>query len=489
MTGAPGRADTRPDARPDARPRAAAALALVGAVTLWRVALLAGMRLDLFVDESQYWLWSRTLDWGYYSKPPLIAWVIRVFTTVGGDGAFWIRLPGPLCHAVTALILGLLARRLAGDRAAFWTAAAYVTTPFAAMGSVFLSTDTVMAPFFALALLFWLRLTETRLSRFALLAGAAAGLAFLAKYAAVYALLGMALAAAVPGFRIGWRNAGVLIASFLVIAAPNLIWNATHGFATLNHTADNVAWVKDGATGGGLNPGGAAEFLAAQFLVFGPVLFAALLASVGTRRADLRVLALMSLPIVLVVALQALLSRAYANWAVAAYFAGTLLAVLMLLNRPALLRVSLALGLAVAVALPLLPFFPGLAFGDRPLLHRYLGRAALSEAIIAQARFHGAATVVAENRDVLADLFHTGRDSKLAFRALPPEGAPRSYYEQVLPLAPGAPGLALAVLSTPPVCSGRTVSPARRFETAGGAYAKLSLYAYVIDPDCLRPPG
>ena len=31
---------------------------------------------DLFGDEAQYWVWSKNVDFGYYSKPPLLAWII-----------------------------------------------------------------------------------------------------------------------------------------------------------------------------------------------------------------------------------------------------------------------------------------------------------------------------------------------------------------------------------------------------------------------------
>ena len=31
---------------------------------------------SLYGDEAQYWLWSQTLDLGYYSKPPLLAWFL-----------------------------------------------------------------------------------------------------------------------------------------------------------------------------------------------------------------------------------------------------------------------------------------------------------------------------------------------------------------------------------------------------------------------------
>ena len=41
--------------------------------------------LGLYGDEAQYWLWSQNLDFGYYSKPPLLAWFLRGYTDVFGS--------------------------------------------------------------------------------------------------------------------------------------------------------------------------------------------------------------------------------------------------------------------------------------------------------------------------------------------------------------------------------------------------------------------
>ncbi|MCH1426591.1 MAG: hypothetical protein L7W42_05470, partial [Alphaproteobacteria bacterium] len=45
-------------------------------ITLLRSVALFVTPLDLGVDEAQYWLWSQTPDFGYFTKPPLIAWII-----------------------------------------------------------------------------------------------------------------------------------------------------------------------------------------------------------------------------------------------------------------------------------------------------------------------------------------------------------------------------------------------------------------------------
>ena len=51
---------------------------VLGAITIFRIAALYFNATDLFFDEAQYWSWSLQPDFGYYSKPPLIAWLIGV---------------------------------------------------------------------------------------------------------------------------------------------------------------------------------------------------------------------------------------------------------------------------------------------------------------------------------------------------------------------------------------------------------------------------
>ncbi|MCP3972684.1 MAG: glycosyltransferase family 39 protein [Rhodobacteraceae bacterium] len=411
-------------------------LAVVLAITTARVIGLAFNRTDLFVDEAQYWLWGQDLALGYYSKPPMIGWVIRAFTEIGSDAPFWIRLPGPLFHAATAMILGLAAARLFGRRAATLTALAYVTLPMVAVGSLLISTDTVMFPFLAAALALYLALLDRRSPVLALFCGVALGLAFLSKYAAVYYLLCAGLAAlTVPGARPGWRAAALTGAAFLVTASPNLIWNLANGLTTVQHTLDNADWVRDPAARAGLNLAGLGAFAAAQFAVFGPVLFVALLAAAtGWRglQARVKLLVLLSLPIIAIVCLQALLANAYANWAAAAYLAGTLVALSWLLRRHrAWLIASFAINGTLCVIFPLATTVADrLQVNDRLLLERYVGRTEMTEAILIRARAEGLTTIVADDRDVLADLFYSARRAPEHIYALAPKGRAPHHYAQ-----------------------------------------------------------
>src|ERR1700754_4039051 len=102
-----------------------AAIWLTAALTLVRLIALFSTPLELYPDEAQYWLWSRTLDFGYYSKPPMIAWAIWATTAIGGDGEAWVRLSATLFQAGATLVVFLLGRRLYGPATGLAAAALY----------------------------------------------------------------------------------------------------------------------------------------------------------------------------------------------------------------------------------------------------------------------------------------------------------------------------------------------------------------------------
>ena len=465
------------------------ALLVVLAVTLARLVALAFTKADIFVDEAQYWLWGQSLDFGYYSKPPLIAWLIRGVTDLAGsDSAFWIRFPAPILHGLTAMILGAWAARLFDARTAGWVAVGYVTLPITAVGSLMISTDTVMAPFLAGALLCYWRLTETRRMPYAVLAGALLGAAFMAKYAAIYFFLGAGLAAILmPAFRPEARNILVLFAAFFVVILPNVVWNVANDLTTVEHTMDNVSWVRGEGQGALLHPLALLEFLATQFAVAGPVLFAALLLALRSDDPKIRALLLFSLPIIALVCLQALLSRAYGNWAFAAYLAGTLAATGWLLaHAPRWLWISLGINTAVALAVPLLTIFgTGLTFDDRPILSRYMGRDELSREILILADETRPAAIVSGDRDVLADLFLTARNSPFPIRAVPPKTRAMNYYEQKYALDPETQGRILFITNQKRlICDGEELSALAPFHTQGGAYDGKNMRAYLLRAEC-----
>lgn len=313
-----------------ARPALVAGLA-IALLGLLRVLVVVVTPLELGPDESQYWRWGQTFDWGYYSKPPLIAWTIAASTSLFGDVEWAVRLAAPIAHAAAGFFLFLLGRSMFDARVGAWVAAVYLTMPGVWLSSTLMSTDALLLPLWALGLWALWRLRQTPNLLNAALLGAAIGAAMLAKYAALYFLVGAGLAAVIdpPTRRALLSLQGALaLVVLLAVLSPNLLWNAANDFATVGHTGDNANW--SNAT---FDPGNLVKFVVDQFGVFGPLTFAMLVIFAGLLLRGWRQKGLerehwllcFILPALLVIIVQAFISRAHANWAASAYPAAAVL--------------------------------------------------------------------------------------------------------------------------------------------------------------------
>ena len=74
-------------------------------ITIIRIYSLFVSPIELSVDEAQYWHWSQNLDYGYFTKPPLIAWAIALSTNIFGNEEWAVRLFSPIIHFFISIIL------------------------------------------------------------------------------------------------------------------------------------------------------------------------------------------------------------------------------------------------------------------------------------------------------------------------------------------------------------------------------------------------
>ena len=116
--------------------------------------------LELYPDEAQYWLWSRTLDFGYYSKPPMIAWAIWATTAVGGDAEAWVRLSACLFQAGAGVVVFLIGRRLYTPGVGLAAAALYALMPGVQLSALVAATDAPLLFFLGLSVLAYVILQD-----------------------------------------------------------------------------------------------------------------------------------------------------------------------------------------------------------------------------------------------------------------------------------------------------------------------------------------
>jgi len=380
------------------------------------IARLIGLRLsvvDLFYDEAQYWTWAQDLAFGYFSKPPLLAWLLAGTRQVCGDAEWCVRAPAPLLYCATSLAVYFTARLLYDERTGFWAALLTALTTGVVFSARIISTDVPLLLFWTLGLLAYLHLLIAPRWRWAVVLGLSLGLGLLSKYAMIYLLPGMLLAALMsPRARAVFREPYVWAALGigLLVVLPNIIWNASHSFMTFRHTGDLVL-------GEQFRPdfGRVLEFFGAQFGVFGPVVFAVMIAAtVKLRSADLiaqdRLMVCFFVVPVVLITLIAVGVHTYANWASVSAISGLILAAGLLLRtgRRGWLVASIALGVvmqalllvtdtvATRIALPLLK--------TANPYNRTLGWRAYAERVGQLASEMGAPTIVNDYRGEVAAL-------------------------------------------------------------------------------------
>lgn len=189
---------------------------------------------------------------GYPDQPPLVPLLAWTMNALAPHSLVALRLPSAVVSSVTTVVAALIARRVGGSSGAQVLAAACTAcSGFALAVGHIVSTTTF--DMLSTTLLLWCVIRAvTAGERSALLvAGVVAGIGSEAKpqVALVAAVVLVALAVVGPRWplRTWWLWAGVALA--LLIAAPYLLWQATHGWPQLT-VARHVAGSAEGGRSG-----------------------------------------------------------------------------------------------------------------------------------------------------------------------------------------------------------------------------------------------
>ncbi len=452
---------------------------LVCALTVLRLLFLARSGLNLDFEEAQYWLWAQAPDWGYWTKPPMVAWLIAATTGVCGDTEPCVRLAAPLLHAGTALLVGALGHALGGAQLALWSAVAYATLPGVALSAMLITSDVPLLFCWALALLAFVRLQESQRWPWAALCGIAIGAGVLSKYSMLVFVPCAALALVFSGRRLRLRHVALAAALAVLVVAPNAAWNLAHDYGTARHSLSRLL------PGNTVRLDRALLFVLAQLAVVGPILGPIMAAAVlrgpppwraparapahvpahapaDDRRALLVWFTL--LPVALATGV-ALVVRANANWTAPAYVAGTVLAVRTLLDAGGQRWlqdssvVNVLLGLAVYGGLIAIPAVD--LPGRKPLevRVRLAGWDVLGRRIAERAAGLGDARVLVDLRELLAVAAYYGGVPESRLVDWNPSAQPHNHFQLRTRITAGDPGPFLFVSYRP-----RPAGVTKRFE-------------------------
>ncbi len=218
------------------------ALALAAVFAAIKLALHVGTDLlqahlgwGYFRDEMYYLMCGRHLAFGYVDQGPVVALQARAAELLFGHSLAGIRFFAALAGAGTVFLTGIFCYVFGAGRGAQALAmTAVLLCPQYLGGDSYLSMNSFEAPLWGLALLAVLVLTRGGSGRWWLLFGVAAGIGLENKPSMTFFLFALLLALLVtPQRRIlysGYAAAGIAV--MIAVAAPNLIWQATHHWPT-----------------------------------------------------------------------------------------------------------------------------------------------------------------------------------------------------------------------------------------------------------------
>jgi hypothetical protein len=191
--------------------------------------IIQAYTLELHADEAYYWLYSRFLDWGYYDHPPMVALFIRFGDTIMHN-ELGLRLLTIAASTGSLYILWLILKDYGASTKLF---AVVIACMF--MCHMYGFTTTPDAPLFFFAVVFYYfyrKYLQKDSWALALILGFVVACLLYSKYHAIL-LIGFTI---LSNIKILKRGSFWLIAVLaLLLFIPHILWQAQHGFPSLNY--------------------------------------------------------------------------------------------------------------------------------------------------------------------------------------------------------------------------------------------------------------
>ncbi len=232
--------------------------------------------LELGNDEVYYWTYALFPDWSHFDHPPMVGFLIQLFTlNLRLHGEIFLRAGALVLSSAGIFILYYIVKRLHSARAAIFAVLMFVSSfYFNIISGLFILPDTPQV-FFVLAALGFLLPSITikepsgkDLTNIVFF-GIFTGLAFLSKYHSLFLWVGAGLYILIKN-RIWLRKPALYLSiiSTIILMIPVIYWNYMNNFISFTFHEDRV-----GLFNSRINLLSFARFLLGQMFYQNPVLF------------------------------------------------------------------------------------------------------------------------------------------------------------------------------------------------------------------------
>lgn len=199
-------------------------------------------------DEVYYWTYALYPDWSHFDHPPMLGWVIQIFTlNLVFDSEFFIRLGSVVFGSINTFLVFLIAKKIYDERAGLIASLLYTSSIYCfVIAGIFILPDTPQSLFWMLSIYLLTNVVSTdnnfsKQKTFLLLAAIALGFGMLSKYTTVFVWFGFGLYVLIydrKWFKTWQLYVSVLI-SFLLIL-PIFYWNIQNEFISFTFHSERV---------------------------------------------------------------------------------------------------------------------------------------------------------------------------------------------------------------------------------------------------------
>ncbi len=294
---------------------------------IFRIFYIATTHYDLIADEAYFWDWSRHPALSYYDMGPMVAWIIRFFTSIFSLSEFSVHLGAPVFSAMTSIVVYILAMEvLKSTRLAFILILLFNITPISAVGGVIMTYYSPQVFFMSLTAFFLWRLIKEEKGWWWYLIGMSLGLGLLSHHMFFFFSAEVGLFILLSKNNRRWlkqKEPYIALVIELIVASPIFIWNLMHNSVMFRHATGLMS----------ISPKALItfiDFVGGQAGVQTPFFFLAvtyglcICAYRGIVRQDDKHLMLLCLsgPVIIFIAFLSFGGRTEANWPISGYITG-----------------------------------------------------------------------------------------------------------------------------------------------------------------------
>jgi len=189
-------------------------------------------------DEAHYWQYSQHLDFSYFDHPPMVGYLIYIFTKIFGNNVYGVRFPAILCFTISLIYFYRLIKEFYDSKVAFYSSVLVSVIPIFFVGSIITIPDAILGMFWMIFIFYFYKFLTTNDTWILYLCGIILGLAGLSKYNAVLLFISCLIILFVnKEFRIWFLKKDFYIFCLIALSviSPIIFWNISHNFISFKY--------------------------------------------------------------------------------------------------------------------------------------------------------------------------------------------------------------------------------------------------------------